>query len=268
MDENTQQLLQLVWIFFSIITLAKWLLRHKLGRTSLNDIAMPQNSLNPLDIIIALIAFLVLSGSATAFVTKESPFLRQNIVYACLNLTSIIFLTYLLNAKLTNGLKSILPTPTQIPNQLLKALCYFIPATGLAICTLTITIYICMLYGYDEIQQHQQLKILIENRNNIPAIIAFYLSAAIITPILEEILFRGIIQTAIINTTGNKWLGIIVAALIFASMHANLQHFPALLLLGIFFGYSFVKQQSLLIPIIMHALFNALNVTGTLLNNY
>ena len=116
-------------------------------------------------------------------------------------------------------------------------------------------------------QQHNLLKLLQESNADRITIVYLYISAAVLTPIMEEIMFRGIIQTTVISITNNKWTGIFISAIIFAVIHIDYQHIPALFFLGSFFGYAFSKHHSLLIAILMHAVFNAINITGVLLNS-
>ncbi len=258
--------LQLVWIFFAVITLIKWLIRHDLGRSSLKNVEVPSNNFSVLDIIAALAIFILISGLASVFINEDSSMLRKLSANSICNSLAVAMLLPILNTRYTKGIKAILPPLNKVPANIFTAACYSIPAYGLAAFILTITVYICSLFNYNQIQQHEYLKMFSENSKNILTISAMYISTSIITPILEECLFRGIIQTSLINITRSKWLGIIFGAIIFALMHANPQHFPALLVLGTFFGYVFTKHHSILIAILMHAAFNALNVTGALFN--
>ena len=259
--------LQLVWIFFSIITLVKWLIHHDLGRSSLKDIEIPSNNFTVIDIIAGLAIFMLISGMSLLFVDTQSPIIYRVTASACCNLVAIAMLLPLLNMRYTKGLKAVLPAKNKIASNVFKAICYSVPAYGLAAFVLAITVFTCSQFNYNEVQQHEFLKIFSESSKDFSTITIMYISTSVITPILEETLFRGLIQTSLIKITQSKWTGIFMGAIIFAVMHANAQHMPALLLLGTFFGYAFAKHQSLLIPILMHAIFNAINVTGAILSS-
>ncbi len=68
--------------------------------------------------------------------------------------------------------------------------------------------------------------------------------------------------------TQQRWLGIVIAAGVFAITHADWQHWPALFTFGIFLGYAYERRGNIWIPIIMHFLFNAMPITVTLLQKY
>ena len=88
--------------------------------------------------------------------------------------------------------------------------------------------------------------------------------AFMLAPIGEELLFRGILQTAIKKviprrwgSMRHRWVAIGVAALLFAVMHtATPHHMVALAGLGVILGYLYERRGSLVVPILVHMLFN------------
>jgi len=66
------------------------------------------------------------------------------------------------------------------------------------------------------------------------------------------------------SAQGRVWLAIVISSGLFAMMHANPGHWPALFVLGIGMGYAYEKSGSLLQPIFIHALFNATTIAATL----
>ena len=98
-----------------------------------------------------------------------------------------------------------------------------------------------------------------------------YLSMAILTivffaPIVEELLFRGFLQSFIRKQLGSKQ-AIFITSLLFAFFHyskeqglANLTIIVSLFTLSLFIGFSYEKRKCLFTPIVLHALFNAVNV--------
>lgn len=99
-----------------------------------------------------------------------------------------------------------------------------------------------------------------------PAAVRFlaYFGAAILAPIGEEILFRGILQTGLASLIGwgkptnrARWGAIAATAVLFGMMHTGTPHFiPALMLLGVLLGYVYERTGSLWVPIGLHMLFN------------
>lgn len=85
-----------------------------------------------------------------------------------------------------------------------------------------------------------------------------WVGAGVITPIAEELFFRGILQTMLQRLSRSRWTGIIAAGLLFGLAHADLpQVIPALTVFGIILGILYENRGSLIAPIIAHALFNA-----------
>ena len=91
-------------------------------------------------------------------------------------------------------------------------------------------------------------------------------AAAVIAPLLEELVFRVILQSALVNSCGLRG-GLIVTAIIFAGVHGfpdMVALFPLALLLGIVYHW----RRSYLTVVVMHALFNGLNLMLVLFQRY
>lgn len=91
-------------------------------------------------------------------------------------------------------------------------------------------------------------------------ILGFFVCMAVfVAPIVEEILFRGILYPAI-KQIGYPRLAAIGTAILFALFHVNLVTFASLtaVALGLILLYEFT--DNLLAPIIAHSIFNASNV--------
>lgn len=91
-----------------------------------------------------------------------------------------------------------------------------------------------------------------------------YFCAAVLAPLAEETLFRGILQTGVASLIGwgkpssrARCGAIVVTAALFGMMHSGTPHFvPALVLLGVLLGYVYERTGSLWAPIGLHMLFN------------
>jgi membrane protease YdiL (CAAX protease family) len=153
------------------------------------------------------------------------------------------------------------------------------------------------IWGRDyQMQPHQELELITEYPQ-LPLRIAIAVVAAIVAPVLEELLFRGLVQTTIRSVldlrfsnfdcrfeigpvlsrvegnrqpaAGNRqstraWLAIGVSSGLFAMMHANPGHWPALFVLSVCLGYAYERSGSLFRPIFIHSLFNGVSVAATL----
>jgi membrane protease YdiL (CAAX protease family) len=93
---------------------------------------------------------------------------------------------------------------------------------------------------------------------------AFIAGAVIATPIFEEVLFRGLLQSAIVSIVRKPWLAILVASSLFTAMHISSSiephTLPAIGTLGLAMGLAYERTGKISVPIAMHAVFNALNV--------
>lgn len=95
----------------------------------------------------------------------------------------------------------------------------------------------------------------------------FVVSAVLIAPVFEELFFRGMVFPAIAKRLG-LWAGIVLSAVVFGFVHVNqaedLLGGGLLLLrlvpLGILFGWLYHWRGTIVVPIIVHSLFNTASV--------
>jgi membrane protease YdiL (CAAX protease family) len=90
----------------------------------------------------------------------------------------------------------------------------------------------------------------------------------VVAPVLEELLYRGLLQDAMRRIGVSPWLAISVTSFFFALMHwgsAPLHALVGLFVLSLAFGWSFERTGRLLAPIVMHVLFNLGNLVVALL---
>ena len=86
----------------------------------------------------------------------------------------------------------------------------------------------------------------------------FFIVIVIIAPILEELIFRGLILDYLLKHKPEK-TSILLSGLIFGLIHVSPDQVFFAFLGGIFLGYVYIKSQNILVPIFFHALNNALN---------
>lgn len=85
------------------------------------------------------------------------------------------------------------------------------------------------------------------------------LSACVIAPITEEILFRGTFYPTLARGFG-RGPAALACALLFALVHDTFTDVPGLTVLALCFTLAYELTGSLLVPIIMHATFNGLSL--------
>jgi len=84
--------------------------------------------------------------------------------------------------------------------------------------------------------------------------------AVVVAPVVEELLFRGILLPAIARLSGVK-PAIVIVSLLFALVHgAYLPQFGIFFILSVAFCLAYLHRGSIVTPIAMHALFNGLTV--------
>ena len=116
---------------------------------------------------------------------------------------------------------------------------------------------------------HTSLSALLE-RPTAGAVLNLLLFAAVLAPVLEELVFRGLAQTLLLDLLGRRRRGLTVglASLLFALIHAPVvawYGWPGLFVLGVVLGAVYERTGSLLPCVIIHGLFNAANVGLALL---
>ncbi|MCZ0704359.1 membrane protease YdiL (CAAX protease family) [Natronobacillus azotifigens] len=87
------------------------------------------------------------------------------------------------------------------------------------------------------------------------------LSFTIVTPILEEILFRGIIYRFLRDKYGS-WIGVFVSSLVFGVLHPG--HILSATISGVVFVLLYRQSKSLVVPIIFHVVWNMFAIYGLL----
>lgn len=90
--------------------------------------------------------------------------------------------------------------------------------------------------------------------------VALVVSAVIVAPVAEELLFRGFLYPAIKRFT-DPLFAMVCSGLLFAAVHNNLPALVPLMILGIAFALAYEYSGNLWVPVFMHALFNLFNIT-------
>ena len=102
-----------------------------------------------------------------------------------------------------------------------------------------------------------------------PATVAMVtISAVLVAPIFEEVMFRGLVQTSLaaFDRHGRRWRLVLISACVFTLVHQGMpwQTLPVIFVLAVGLGWLYERTGSLLPSIIVHAGFNALNVAAAM----
>lgn len=82
----------------------------------------------------------------------------------------------------------------------------------------------------------------------------------------EELVFRGIIQPVLERLTSNVHGSALLTAALFSFIHFQWEGFLARFILGLLFCYLLIYTRNLWIPIIMHFIFNSMQVINAYFN--
>ncbi|PCI78652.1 hypothetical protein COB21_00280 [Candidatus Aerophobetes bacterium] len=98
----------------------------------------------------------------------------------------------------------------------------------------------------------------------------FFVSIALISPIIEEVAFRGMLQNALkkrISTTFSILITSCLFSFLHLSIHAGISNLPLFFSLFTFsclLGFLYERQRSLFAPIGLHIMFNSINLVSIL----
>jgi membrane protease YdiL (CAAX protease family) len=116
--------------------------------------------------------------------------------------------------------------------------------------------------GPVDVIAHDTLKQLVESPMGVWLAVMAIL-VVFVAPLLEEVLYRGILQRTLMSLDLGRWTAIIITSAVFVAMHlgaAQWHALPSLFVLSLGFGWAYERTGRLAAPIVMHVLFNALNL--------
>ncbi len=263
---------ELIPVAVGVALFGWWLLTTSLGRKALAGAKPRRNRMTPwmpfLVFLVWLVGITLLQGIAIALVGDLQSWqgLFAGNLAAVAGAGLIVGLA-LLVAKLTfaRGVKGFGLQLRTIPKDLAYAFLNLLGVWPLVMAAMSLTILVLrLLVGQDfEVPQHEALEIITQSPA-LPLQILIVIQAVVVAPLVEEVLFRGLFQTMIRSYVGRPWPAIAMASILFAAVHFNASHWPALFVLALGLGYSYEKSNSLLRPIFMHALFNGITIAAAL----
>lgn len=79
--------------------------------------------------------------------------------------------------------------------------------------------------------------------------------------IAEELVFRGLIMRNLVKSSNNVHFGVIVSSLLFAAFHVQAWNILPMTALAILFGYTYHLTKDIRFPILMHFVYNAIQIS-------
>ncbi len=127
--------------------------------------------------------------------------------------------------------------------------------------------FVYSFFPEHEIIEHPSISALRDGSTPPYVIVLTIVSAVFLAPLVEELLFRGLILPALEQSLGSTGKAVIFSGLAFGLVHLQVAHqVPALAVLGMILGYAYAKTRSLTLVILMHAIFNAKTILWLLLS--
>ena len=105
---------------------------------------------------------------------------------------------------------------------------------------------------------------LLSNLDSAPISIVGIAYGCIVTPIAEELCFRGAVMLALYRWKRNAWFAILVSAVLFGMAHLNIVQVFYTFFHGILMGWLFYRTGSLIPGIVAHIANNSLVAAGSL----
>lgn len=82
----------------------------------------------------------------------------------------------------------------------------------------------------------------------------------IVSPILEEVVFRGFLQDYLLSKIDNKFIVVLLVNFVFVALHYHINHETIFLILifgcGVIWSVIKLKYHKLIYPIFLHAYYN------------
>lgn len=85
----------------------------------------------------------------------------------------------------------------------------------------------------------------------------FFLTVVLVSPIFEELIFRGAILSYLI-THSTKVQALLFSSFLFGLIHFSLDQIVWGSIAGIFLGYAYMKSKNIIVPIFFHVLNNGI----------
>lgn len=260
-----------------VFVLAVWLLRTSLGRKSLIGAPQRRHCMAPYIPFIPLFAWFFGAAVVQSIVVTLHPvegyakMLQDQGIYCVIAVLTVVGLILpLARSHFARGLRGFGLRFRTLPRDVVAAFVHLLAVWPVVLGAIVVTTVVGKLIAHwmgspdFEMPQHEALRELTK-QPGVSLEILLIILAVVVAPVTEEMIFRGLFQTMIRSYLNRPWPAIVVTSVMFAMVHADLAHWPALFVLSMGLGYSYEKSGSLFRPIFMHAFFNAVAILASLL---
>ncbi len=249
-----------------------WAIKNNFGRDTLQRARFRSNSMPfyvPFAVIFGwLFLSVMVAGLAKSLSAQMPDWQQQFIAFSLLILVEIIIVIYILAAAkkyFDGGLKGFGLRPEGLGDDIASAAAIFFAIWPLVMIVIYLTMFIGRIIEGPafQMEQNEGLKAILENDQLVMRILMIFF-ATILTPVFEELVFRGLIQSYLRDIGFGPWRSIIGTSVVFTILHP-LMHFPGLFILALAMGYAYEKSGSLWRSIFLHCIFNSTQIAFALL---
>ena len=208
-------------------------------KKSISNVEFPKNLIQSVFIVLIFIAT---SGIISVTLTRVlNQWVDKKLVLFLgyiLGFVSILFVVKLLNKKYTYS-------EYNIKFQVQKDLLILLIASIFAFATPIVKLFESLM-SEDSIQTQDPF-----------ASITYLIGGIFIGPIIEEVIFRGIILEGLLNNKNiSKLRAILYSSILFAVIHINISQILTALIIGVICSISYTKDRNILSAIILHMIAN------------
>ena len=182
-----------------------------------------------------------------------------------INLSVCSYVFYIVHVECHQSITALGLSLVNVSNNIKQGIKKYLVTLPLIILAGFIINLISSYYGINPEMQDVVKWILEENSIFILMSLIFF--GIIIAPLIEEIIFRGFLQSALKNYFGRRY-AIVISASLFAAVHMDVFAFFQILILGILLGYLYEKTQTLVASVVIHILHNSLTLVFLLYFKY
>ena len=101
--------------------------------------------------------------------------------------------------------------------------------------------------------------LLLDNQLPVRSLVLAFICITLLAPICEEIIFRGLILNFLVSKT-NYATALLGSSMLFAALHCHFYSLPPLFCIGMWLGHVYYKSGDIRVNIVVHALFNGMNL--------
>ncbi len=255
------------------IFIIRWFAQTDWGRKSLENAPARPNFMPyyfPFAVLLGWLALASLGSSLAESLTSELTDWRQKFAtfsfFFAVEVVAVVFIVFSAQKYFINGVNGFGLKTRSVFQDFFSSAGVFIIVWPFVTLSLALVVAIGeQIMGSDfQMQKNEGLAVLLEYKQMSLRILMIVFAAGL-TPIFEELVFRGLLQTYFRETLCYKpWIGIFITSAIFSLLHP-LMHLPAIFILSVAMGYVYEKSGSLWRAIFIHCIFNSSQIAMALL---